>query len=212
MTLFNVRLGWWIANPRRPKIAAASAKKPTPRFGLRYLISELFGYSDDSSNYVILSDGGFFENMGVYELVRRRCALIVICDAEDDSKCVFQGIGTAIARARTDFGAEIRLNLKPLIPDPISGRTLVNFVTGTVRYPAPPGWQPTPGKPYPFAGKVVYLKTSLTGKEPGDILHHKLINSAFPNDTTLNQWFTESDFESYRRLGQHVGRLAARTL
>jgi hypothetical protein len=203
MTLFNVRLGWWIANPRRPNVRSSRTGRPTPHFGLKYLLSELFGYSNDTSNYVYLCDGGRFENMGVYELVRRRCSLIVVCDAEQDGQCVFQGIGGAIAKARTDFGAEIDLDLSGLIPDSISGYARAHYAVGTIRYPAPPGVLGV------YKGTIVYLKASLTGDEPGDILHHKLTNREFPNDSTLNQWFTESQFESYRRLGQHIGAAAA---
>jgi hypothetical protein len=65
----------------------------------------------------------------------------------------------------------------------------------------------------------LYIKSSLTGNgewqvagsnpisldaEPLDILNYKLEHDSFPHDTTANQWFTESQFESYRRLGQHV--------
>jgi hypothetical protein len=33
---------------------------------------------------------------------------------------------------------------------------------------------------------------------------------AFPHDSTLEQWFTESQFESYRHLGQHqMSKLAS---
>jgi hypothetical protein len=53
-------------------------------------------------------------------------------------------------------------------------------------------------------GIIVYLKTSLTGDEPADVLNYHRQHSDFPHQTTGNQWFTESQFEGYRRLGQHV--------
>jgi hypothetical protein len=40
--------------------------------------------------------------------------------------------------------------------------------------------------------------------EPLDILNYRFEHRTFPHDTTANQWFTESQFESYRRLGQHM--------
>ena len=205
MTLFNVRLGWWIANPRRPRIWPSFRNRPTPRFGLRYLLSELFGLSDDTSNYVCLSDGGCFENMGLYELVRRRCMLLVICDAEEDSTGSFEGIGLAISKCRTDFGAEITLDLKPMLPatdGPNPGTCKQHFQVGTIQYPTPPG-STRPSSAY--LGKVIYLKTSINGTETADILHYRRAFPNFPNDSTLNQWFTESQFESYRRLGQQIG-------
>src|SRR5262249_37655205 len=93
MTVFNVRLGWWIGNPRnktsrlrkwlgrRPK---STSHLPGPRLGLLYTILELFGATDDSRGFVNLSDGGHFDNLGVYELVRRCCRYIVVCDAGQD--------------------------------------------------------------------------------------------------------------------------------
>jgi len=200
MTLFNVRLGWWLANPRRPKIWPSTSKSPTPIFGIFYLLCELFGLSDDTTNYVCLSDGGHFENMGLYELVRRRCKLLVICDAESDTGTNFEGMGLAISKCRTDFGAEITLDLTPLIPSS-DGQAKQHFCVGTIQYPTPPGSKlPTSA----YLGKVVYLKTSITGDETADILHYRRTFPNFPQDSTLNQWFTETQFESYRRLGQLI--------
>jgi hypothetical protein len=205
MTLFNVRLGWWIANPRKPKIWPSKMNSPTPTFGMRYLLGELFGLADDTSKYVCLCDGGKFENMGVYELVRRRCKVIVICDAEQDEGTNFEGIGNAVARCRTDFGVEISLDLNPLIPNPLTGLAAVHYVTGTIRYPAPPGGVGSDPK---YMGTVIYLKTSITGDETADLLHHKRVSPEFPQDSTMNQWFNESTFESYRRLGQLIAEQA----
>ena len=53
------------------------------------------------------------------------------------------------------------------------------------------------------AGTIIYFKASLTGDEPADIKNYKTKNSTFPHETTADQWFTESQFESYRQLGYH---------
>jgi hypothetical protein len=218
MTLFNVRLGWWTANPRKPYIWPVDLDQPTPIFGLRYLLAELFGHSGDTTNYVCLCDGGRFDNMGLYELVRRRCRLIVICDGEQDENTSFQGIGLAIAKARTDFGVEIEFkpeDLKALTPDKETQLSTKHFAVGTIQYPAPPVPQSPQHLPRDVAqeqlsyiGKIVYLKTSVTGDEPLDILHYKREHPAFPQESTLNQWFTEPQFECYRRLGQLIAEQA----
>jgi len=205
MTFFNVRLGWWIANPRKWKVWQSKDNSPTPSFGMRYLLSELFGLADDTSKYVCLCDGGKFENMGVYELVRRRCKVIVICDAEQDEGTNFEGIGNAVARCRTDFGVEISLDLNPFIPNPLTGLADVHYVAGTIRYPAPPGGDGSDPK---YMGTVIYLKTSIKGDETADLLHHRRVSPEFPQDSTMNQWFNESTFESYRRLGQLIAEQA----
>ncbi len=215
MTMFNVRLGWWLCNPRTSKLHALEAVPPdaqtkadtpsipsrapvdhaTPRFAPAQLVKELLGMVDDTSKYVYLTDGGHFDNLGLYELVRRRCYRIVICDSEGDPELSFNGIGAAIRKCRLDFGAEITLDLKPLQRDPKTGFSSEHALWGEIRYPETPAGE---------RGQVLYIKSSLVGDEPGDILNYALEHGAFPHDSTLNQWFTESQFESYRRLGLHI--------
>jgi hypothetical protein len=224
LTVFNARLGWWLRNPRTlsedgktlqlagddpcrkdGKLELMLEKDkhpwPSPHFSLFALINELLGQSNDTTDYVYLTDGGHFDNMGLYELVRRRCRYIVICDAEADGDLQFSGIGMAIRKCRIDFGAEISLDLRPLTHIGDTQLSSTHCVTGTIRYPEDP---PVDPEHHEYPGTVVYIKSSLTGDEPSDIVNYKKEHPSFPHDTTLNQWFTESQFESYRRLGHHV--------
>jgi hypothetical protein len=216
MTLFNVRLGWWISNPRRMDKWNAKTARATPKFPLWHLFLELFGAVGDDAAYVNLSDGGHFENMGLYELVRRRCKYIVVCDAENDPEMAFGGMGAAITKCRADFGAEIDLDLRPLRIDPKTGYSKAHCVVGTIQYPPP--WAAVKGDADlrtdcvcmegqdedRYSGLIVYMKSSLVGDEPADLLTYQLKSPVFPQDSTANQWFTESQFEAYRRLGHHV--------
>ena len=219
MTMFNVRLGWWLFNPRRSALAGASLTEvpdqvdwPSPRFAPLELAKELLGMADDTSKYVYLSDGGHFDNMGLYELVRRRCYRIVICDSEQDEDYFFEGIANAIRKCRVDFGVEITLDqLDCLTPDPLTGNCKRHWARGKIRYPETPADQPSQES---NEGEILYIKSSLTGaakynnivlpSEPADVVNFKFMHKHFPHDTTANQWFTESQFESYRRLGYHV--------
>ena len=56
---------------------------------------------------------------------------------------------------------------------------------------------------YPGGGKgtILYLKPSYFGNLPVDVLSYGSTNETFPHESTDNQWFSESQFESYRRLG-----------
>jgi hypothetical protein len=203
MTLFNVRLGWWLLNPRRvdehgaERGGAETHPSPTPHFALQQLASELFSQIDSTSKYVYLTDGGHFDNMGLYELVRRQCRYIVICDGEEDGEQTFAGLAMAIRKCRTDFGVEVTLDVRSVQTAADSAYGSRHVVAGTIRYPG--SW-----KDMPRDGIVLYVKSSLTGDEPADILSYKRAHPHFPHDSTLNQWFTESQFESYRRLGLHV--------
>jgi hypothetical protein len=190
LTMFNARLGWWIRNPRNKPGPGDTVS--TPRFGLWYLLRELFGMVNDNAPYVYLTDGGHFENMGLYELVRRRCTNIVICDAEEDCDLTFQGIGMAIRKCRIDFGAEIELDLSKLNRSGESLSSATNFIEGTITYP---------NYPKDVHGSILYIKSLFTPGLPPDLVNYRREHPAFPDDTTLNQWFTESQFESYRRLG-----------
>jgi len=214
MTIFNVRLGWWLRNTRRLTTGGDS-----PRFGLLNLINELRGRTDDTSQYLYLSDGGHFENMGLHELLRRRCRKIIICDAEADGDLCFEGIGMAIRKARLDFGIEIKLKDLPTSLPPKPSETSTSSPTaekpsgaeGVLLFEKFPGnslhalegeiiYPELPDSP----GTLLYIKSTLTGDEPADVLNYHRIHRNFPFDTTLNQFFTESQFESYRRLGEHI--------
>jgi hypothetical protein len=231
MTMFDVRLGLWVPNPRRSPAAgmpvdqaagAVPCEVPpaSPRFAPWRLLSELLGSVDDTSKYVYLTDGGHFDNMGLYELVRRRCYHIAVCDAEEDGTYDYEGIGAAIRKCRIDFGVEIDLDLSVLSPNTQSKLSPAHIARGTIRYPETPDGNQ-------HLGKVTYIKASLTGKRPppakhgrppaaaapgcvtlpdvpGDVQNYKLQHADFPHDPTAEQWFTESQFESYRRLGERV--------
>jgi hypothetical protein len=201
MTLFDVRLGWWIGNPARKRWPRGS-----PAIGFYWLLRELLGATTDDSDYVYLSDGGHFENLALYELVRRRCKLIVACDASCDPAREFGDLHNAMERCRTDFGVEIVLDdLSPLRPQTSSAdagslRSKAHFVTGKIRY------NPDCAKE---DGTIIYIKPSLVDGDPDDVLAYAGINKSFPNDTTANQWFDETHFENYRALGKAAGASAA---
>ena len=190
LTVFNVRLGWWIGNPRMDRW-----RHNSPRQGLFYLMSELFGYSGTKREYVNLSDGGHFENMGLYELVRRRCMYVVVCDAEEDGGYTFEGIANAIRKCRVDFGVVITLQTNAIRPEMI-GRSMVHTAMGTISYPG-----------VEECGRLIYLKASVTGDEPLDVLEYKARFPVFPHESTGDQSFDESQFESYRALGLHIAGL-----
>jgi hypothetical protein len=189
LTVFGVRLGWWAGNPRKPKKWTSAS----PDTGLLYLWRELSALTSTDSDFVLLSDGGHFENMGLYELVRRRCRYIVLSDAEEDQKFKLEGIGGAIRKCRDDFGVVIDLNLDALQPLGEPAFSRLHYSMGTILYP---------GESIP--GKLIYIKSSVTGDEPMDIVEFRKRHSEFPHTLTANQFFDESHFESYRALGHHV--------
>ncbi len=196
LTVFNARLGLWMGNPGHP----VHCDKKSPTFSIVPLISELFGRADADSKWVNLSDGGFFDNLGVYELVRRRCRFILACDGEGDPELRFDGLGNVIRRCRSDFGIEIRFeNLDPLKRRDDTPFSHWHCAVGSIRYDLVDERAPQ--------GVLVYVKSTLTGDEPADVLNYQRKHKEFPHQSTADQWFDESQFESYRRLGEHIGRV-----
>jgi hypothetical protein len=191
MAIFNVRLGWWVGNPRHPR----TWRNYGPRWGLLYLLRELFPSTNDEMAYVYLSDGGHFENLGLYELVRRNCRYIVASDADCDPNGALENLGNAIEKCRTDLGVNIDIPVDDLRPDPITRLSRAHFAMGTIHYQQ--------GQP----GYLLFVKSGMVNdNEPTDVVSYQRQHPVFPHDTTADQFFNESQFESYRALGQHIIR------
>ncbi|MBV8131005.1 MAG: patatin-like phospholipase family protein [Alphaproteobacteria bacterium] len=193
MMLANVRLGWWLGNPDNDK----TAPREGPLFSFVPIINELFGLTNDRGNYVYLSDGGHFENLGIYEMVRRRCHYIVVSDADCDPKCQFEDLGNAVRKVWIDLGIAIRfrgIHVAARQPEPIGG---VYCAIADIYYPE------RDAKP----GLLVYIKPGYHGDEPADVRAYANLHPEFPHESTAEQWFTESQMESYRALGSHIVNL-----
>jgi hypothetical protein len=189
LAIFNLRLGWWAGNPRHPETWKSYAPS------IWYLGAELTGQATDRGRYVYLSDGGHFENLGLYELVRRRVRFIICSDADADPEFSFGDLGNAIDRCRRDFGVEIKIGAQHSIAaSKLEGFRDAHYAIGEIFYP---------GEAV-ATGTLLYIKSSLTSDEPSDVLGMKAQDPNFPHDTTLNQFFSETLFESYRALGQHM--------
>ncbi|HWB14419.1 MAG TPA: hypothetical protein VG826_34655 [Pirellulales bacterium] len=198
MAVFNMRLGWWIQNPNYnwggsgPKTWQARGPGPGPWF-----MDELLGLTNDTSKFVYLSDGGHFENLGLYELVRRRCKYIIVCDASADPQYHFEDLAGAIRKCRTDFGVRIQIDVCNL---PAKGRRKCHCVAGRIYYSDVHDGE----QKEKHDGLLLYIKASLTGDEPADVRQYAASHPDFPHEATVDQFFSEAQFESYRALGYHV--------
>ena len=194
LTLFNVRLGWWLGNPG--DAGAKTFDRSCPRWALRPLLAEAFGLTDARNPYVYLSDGGHFENLGLYEMVLRRCHIIIVSDAGCDRQSGFSDLGNAIRKIRIDLGIEIELDVEGLRQHKGGNQSECHHAIGAIRYDL--------ADANASKGILIYLKPSLTGQEPTDILDYAGKHPDFPHETTADQFFDESQFESYRKLGTHI--------
>lgn len=187
MAFFNVRLGWWLGNPGANM--GSAWRMASPGLSILPLLRETFGFTREDSKDIYLSDGGHFENLGLYEMVRRRCRYIIVCDAGCDSDSMFEDLGNAVRKVRADLGVEIEIDLAAV------REKKSHFAVGTVGYACDGGDAEN--------GLLLYLKPVLTGEESVDLLNYAKRHPEFPHEATSDQWFDEAQFESYRKLGVH---------
>jgi Patatin-like phospholipase len=198
MTLFNVRLGWWLGNPGSP--GAKTWRRKGPRYSVGPLFSEAIGNTTDHYKYVNLSDGGHFENLGIYEMVLRRCHFIVVSDGGEDPECAYADLGEAVRKIRIDFGIPIEFGTMTIYPRSAIDTLKTpghNCAVGRIRYSVVDG-DDAPD------GIIVYIKPACYGDEPRDIYEYFKTNPTFPHESTSDQFFSESQFESYRMLGAYT--------
>lgn len=195
LTAFNLRLGRWCGNPLHPTVW----RERSPWFAAKPILAELTGTANADADWINLTDGGHFENLGVYELVRRRCRFILVTDAGCDPNHEFEDLANLIRKCWTDFGVDIHFShFDPMHRGKDSRYSACHGAVGIIRYPRGPEDEAT-------RGVIVYLKCALTGDEPPDIRQYADAHAEFPHETTADQFFDENQFEAYRHLGYHIG-------
>jgi patatin-like phospholipase len=213
LAILNVRLGFWLLNPI--KVAGALKRAWLWKFVDKlYFTKEMLGLLTEKSSIIYLTDGGHIENLGIYELLRRRCKLIIAVDGEADPDMAFGSLVKLERYARIDFGQSVDVPWATLrdaareasaevlksggLP-PISAPHGPHCALGKIYYPQKDG-----DKEDDNIGVLLYIKSSLTGDENDYIVDYKRRNPSFPHETTIDQLFTEEQFEAYRALGFHA--------
>ena len=196
LTFFNVRLGWWLGNPG--PAGNDTFRRHSPKYSVQPILDEAFGLTDDQNEYVYLTDGGHFENLGIYEMVLRRCNVIVISDAAADGEYHFGDLGNAIRKVRIDLGVPIEFTALPIFAAPPEAPSIgMYWAAGRIRYSCIDG-------PDVQDGLLLYIKPAVYGNEPRDVLEYKKSHPTFPHQSTADQFFDEPQFESYRILSSHI--------
>jgi hypothetical protein len=191
MTLFNLRLGAWLPNPLCWEDRGSDDPTARKRHALMPFLRELGGSTADDTDEVYLSDGGHFENLGLYEMIRRRCSYIFVSDGGCDPAFDFTDLGNAIRKISIDLRTDIEFGpIKLGARPPIQGR--LAYAVADIKYPGG------------HVGKLIYLKPSILESLPMDVNAYAIANAEFPHESTADQWYSESQFESYRRLGQFL--------
>jgi hypothetical protein len=205
LALLNIRLGYWLKNPRYVSGQSAIPRRPIANLSCFFLMREIFGRLYENSNFVYLTDGGHVENLGIYQLLKRRCRFIVVVDAEADIAMRFPSFMTLQRYARIDLGVRIDMPWDDIRK---TTRKHMHVNAGGEGDSAPaPGPHAAIGSIDYGAGRsgyILYVKTSLTGDENDYISDYARRSQIFPHESTGDQFFTEEQFEVYRALGFHI--------
>jgi hypothetical protein len=230
--LANLRTGYWwncgISGSARDGFPAVTFFKRvgyalTDFFLTQWLvISEWIArFPGPWNQYWYLSDGGSFEVLGAYELVRRRVPRIIVADASADPQYDMSSITNLMRKVRLDFNAEIEeftaKERERYVPGGLQKRigTLDELraaaaASGTVSSKhAALFWvtyTSAPARP----SVLLYIKASVTGDESADVLEYRATHPLFPHEPTSDQFFDEEQWESYRALGEHEMSLLCR--
>ncbi|HPO17710.1 MAG TPA: hypothetical protein PLO07_00805, partial [Rubrivivax sp.] len=202
MALFNVRLGWWAANPGAKGQRCWSDKQPWA--GLDVAVAEATGRTGTDGRFVYLSDGGHFDNLGIYEMVRRRCRRIVAVDATCDGRFQWGDLLDVVRKIRVDLG--IPIELPAVLPGPGRDGAPLRHIEAPIRYSA------RDGNAVRHDGKLIVLKPRLLRpQDPPELSAYAEASAPegsaaddparFPHQSTADQFFDEQQFESYRLLG-----------
>jgi hypothetical protein len=209
LALLNVRLGFWVRNPNRLNSAADYRKARLDDWKFPYLYYEMFGRMNEERSKLYLSDGGHIDNLGLYQLLKRRCKVIIVCDAEADPAMRFASFVDVERFARIDLGVRLDLPLQSITEAALTRQAALktagaarsaphaHAAVGTITYPAT-GTLPEE------TGYILYVKAAVTGDERSYVLDYEKRFPQFPHESTGDQFFSEEQFEAYRALGFHA--------
>jgi hypothetical protein len=207
LSLTNVRLGYWIRNPRASREPKLWHKWFPPNLLAPGIRQGLFGSgTTENAFFIELTDGGHFDNTGLYELIRRRVRIIVLSQGSQDVGYAMEDLANAIQRVRVDFGVHIRFTsesypLAGLQPAELGAVVKRGWAVGTIKYPGTDA-----------QGILLYLQASPIAGMNADTVSYWRRNAEFPNQTTADQFFDEEQLEAYRELGMAIAQTAVKAL
>jgi len=219
MHVFNFRLEQWLPNPELA--GPCNRRFSLFRMAREFLFSRISNGSGQQKvnwRYCVVADGGCREFLGVEELIARRCKVIIISDAGcNNGLYEFGVLAELIRKMRLDHSVDI-LDLdhdRPLDTRrlrrtvELDGKSPQHYVLGRMRYPeklADCGDGESPNE----EALLVYVQMSVTGDEDIDIEQFRRTNPSFPDEPISNQFYSREQVESFRQLGEHIGKLLCR--
>jgi hypothetical protein len=187
LTTLNIRLGVWLPNPLSEAARAAATERKSGTFfvGIDQLIWELFGLHSAKFPLVYSSDGGHYENLGIIELLRRRCSTIWAVDSSVDRQGQCRALAQAIRLAHSELDCRVDLDLDVFAERDAAGLPTTTWSSGSVRY--------TDGS----EGVIHVIRLGLTAQHSTALKRYASGDRAFPHHSTLAQVFR---WEAFRLL------------
>lgn len=224
----GIRLGFWIASP-----IGTPGLRWLSQLGWDWFPKPLMLTCEATATFMgqerpwwYVSDGGHFDNTGIYPLIKRELDFIMLADASSDRHFQFNDLENLVRKARIDFGAEIdfytreeasRLftlcgaDLTVLSPEDLRDNTSSRGVLlARIRYRERPD-PARPGQTCRPEGTLVVIKPNLHNALDVDVLSYAERNPTFPHEATSDQFFDEAQWESYHRLGEDIGQALTET-
>lgn len=222
----NIRLGAWWKSGLGTSAQDFASKASEWAFPTQtYLFGEFTAkFHGLARNYQYLSDGGHFENTGAYELLRpeRRVNFILVCDHGADRGYGFDDLANLIRLVRIDMQVELAVE-EGVVRDPVLGEWFgvpadfsknacacmeVDLASCTASVAAcQPRHEPVAillramrGPNADTQAWVVVLKPRVRSDSAADVVQYAKTHPTFPQETTLDQFFDEAQWESYRKL------------
>lgn len=202
--LSGFRLGYWWRNTLNPPRFWWS-RLGKSRAALQEMLARFPGLR---SPVWYLSDGGHFDNTGVYSLLKRELKLIVLADCGADPNYVFSDVENLTRKARIDFDTGIEFIDPDSLPADLPAPLRARFGT-------PDSIMPSPGNQHLLLARISYpsgargcllvVKPRLYCELPLDVAGYADRNRDFPQQSTAQQFFDESQWESYCQLGEVLG-------
>lgn len=225
LAITGARLGSWLPNPCYLHDAlnrAAADDWLVPRLprsrSMVYLLREVVNSHPHSDRLLHTTDGGHYDNLGLIELLRRRCRTIYCIDASGDSPPMAETLAEAIARAYTELGVRIDVGPDEFDLEPGTAETLTTapglqnlqnrlsrspILTARITYPPQSGLATTDGGD--VEGRLIVAKAALWSDLPYSLLAYATRHPEFPHDTTGDQFFDADQFSAYVQLGRELG-------
>ena len=232
MNLLNIRLGYTVRNAAHDRRTPLAGK---PNHFDNFLAELNPSASDRHGKWFQLSDGGHFENLAIYELVRRRCKLILVSDAGADPEFGFGDLQNTVRRVSQDFGVDVTFGRPFWSREAYEAQTGDMTPVDSAAYghwrnrlsclvPKHPTGFPVEAKradhgyiigtiTYPETengagqetGILIYVKATMIDRLSLETRGYKADYPAFPHQSTADQFFDPAQFEAYRELGNAIG-------